>query len=314
MEGVHTRKSVAAKNLRAPAIGLILAMLVAAASGSYTVKRGDTLSQIADQHGTSVAAVAEANAISDPNLIRVGRVLIIPSADAYVVQAGDTLEGIARRHGTTTSLIAEANGITNPDHLYVGTRLRLTLPAHSYTPPTGTPAAYVVKSGDTLGGIALRFGTSVSRLAESNGITNPDLIVLGATLTIEEQGFVCPVADATFFNDWGFPRTGERFHDGNDLFAPRGTPVRAPIAGMVTQVVGTVGGNQFNLAGDDGHLYIGTHLEGFGEGDRVLAGEVIGYVGDTGNAAGSRPHLHFEIHADGQNPVNPYPTLADACG
>jgi murein DD-endopeptidase MepM/ murein hydrolase activator NlpD len=83
---------------------------------------------------------------------------------------------------------------------------------------------------------------------------------------------------------------------------------------VVRQVVGTIGGYQFNLQGDDGVLYIGSHMDRFGASGRVHAGEIIGYVGDSGNAEGSRPHLHFEVHPDGGAAVNPYPALAKACG
>ncbi len=301
------------RRMRTAACGLIASMVLIAASSSYTVKRGDTLSEIAGRHGTSLASLAEANGITNPDRIYVGQVLTIPST-TYLVRPGDTIDAIARESGTTVSQIVAANGITDPGRIYAGTRLRLTVPEHAYAPDTTSQTMYVVVPGDTLGGIAARFGTTVSRLAALNGIQNPNLIRAGASLVIEGTGFVCPVGGAAFFNDWGFPRSGGRFHEGNDLFAPRGTPVRAPVAGMLTQVIGTIGGNQFYLQGDDGHLYIGTHMESFGKAGRVLAGEVVGTVGDSGNARGSSPHLHFEIHARGENPVNPYPALAEACG
>ena len=81
----------------------------------------------------------------------------------------------------------------------------------------------------------------------------------------------------------------------------------------MTQKIGTIGGLQFRLDGDDGHVYFGTHLDEFGADGRVNAGEVLGTVGDSGNARGSSPHLHFEIYPNGVEPVNPYPTLVAAC-
>src|SRR3546814_10620424 len=77
-------------------------------------------------------------------------------------------------------------------------------------------------------------------------------------------------------NDWGFPRSGGRFHEGNDLFAPRGTPFVAVVSGTVVQTTGRIGGKQVKLAGDDGVSYYGTHLDGFGASGRVNAGDVIG--------------------------------------
>ena len=131
---------------------------------------------------------------------------------------------------------------------------------------------------------------------------------------VDSAGWLCPIQTATFFNDWGFPRTGGRFHEGNDMFAARGTPILAPVSGTLRQIVGTIGGYQFNLDGDDGNLYIGSHMDSFAKDGYVQAGDTIGYVGDSGNAKGSRPHMHFEIHAEGKTPVNPYPALAGACG
>ena len=301
------------KDFRVFAAGMMALVMLAASSSSYVVKRGDTLAGIALEHNTNVAAIVEANGISNPNRIFVGQELVIPGSNSYIVQPGDTLEEVARKTGTTVPALAEANGITNPNLLYVGTQLQLTAPAHTFEPDTGTATTYVVQTGDTLGGIAARYKTTVSSLAELNRIANPNLIRIGATLVVDGAGWLCPVESGTFFNDWGFPRSGGRFHQGNDIFAPRGTPIVAPVGGALLQVVGNVGGYQFNLEDDDGNLYIGSHMDQFAKDGHVQAGDIIGYVGDSGNAQGSRPHLHLEIHVEGDIPVNPYPALAEAC-
>ena len=123
----------------------------------------------------------------------------------------------------------------------------------------------------------------------------------------------CPIDGAWFFNDWGFPRGGgSRWHEGNDLFASEGTPVYAPVSGEIEQKVGYLGGNQVNLHGDDGVLYVHSHLSAFGATGAVRAGEVIGYVGTTGSAKGTRPHVHFMMYIEGEDlVVNPYPTLIE---
>jgi murein DD-endopeptidase MepM/ murein hydrolase activator NlpD len=83
----------------------------------------------------------------------------------------------------------------------------------------------------------------------------------------------------------------------------------ASVSGTVRFIVGSVGGNQFFLDGDDGIRYLGSHMDKFNGKDRkVAAGEVVGYVGTSGNAQGSSPHLHFGIYINGEA-VNPYPTL-----
>ncbi len=124
----------------------------------------------------------------------------------------------------------------------------------------------------------------------------------------------CPVAGAhSFIDSWGFPRSGGRRHKGVDIMANTGVPIVAPVSGNVSHRSNRVGGRSFHLNGDDGNYYYGTHLSAYGNSGRVNAGDLIGYVGDDGNAKGI-PHLHFEIHPGGGSAVNPYPATKAACG
>lgn len=132
------------------------------------------------------------------------------------------------------------------------------------------------------------------------------------------SGFVCPVAGSpSFINSWGFPRSGGRRHKGVDMFDPRGTPVVAVVNGTVALRTVNLGGISTYLYGDDGNTYYYTHLDGYpsglSSGQRVSAGEAVGYLGNTGNARYTSPHLHFEIRPGGGAAVNPYPTVRDAC-
>lgn len=308
------------------------------AGSSYTVRAGDTLGLIALRHGTTVAALVAANDLSNPDLIRIGQSLSLAGGSAaaatsqgsvpsqaggqaakyHTVQAGETIAGIASQYGISADDLIAWNGLSD-GKLYATVRLSLFNPGTPPSPSSGRSDGtnHEVKPGETLATIAAHYGTSASEIAAASGLANPNLIRVGQTLTVPATstgaaGFHCPVPGAVFFNDWGFPRSGGRAHAGNDLFAPRGTPVLAPANGVVDIVEGTIGGKQFRLRAADGTTYIGSHMDGFANTGTVAAGDVIGYVGDTGNAKGSSPHLHFEVHVDG-TPVNPYPVARATC-
>lgn len=127
---------------------------------------------------------------------------------------------------------------------------------------------------------------------------------------------VFPVAASkprpTFSDDYGKPRSGGRQHAGTDIFAPLGTDVLAVDSGTMRHGTSKLGGLVAHLMADDGTYYYYGHLdEQLGESPRrVEAGEPIGRVGATGNAAGLPPHLHFEVHPQNGDPINPFPLLA----
>ncbi len=134
-------------------------------------------------------------------------------------------------------------------------------------------------------------------------------------------GVVFPIAgpyNRPLIDSYGFPRmTGtpdEHWHEGIDLFAPRGTPLVAAERGVIARVgVGRLGGLKLWLVGESGSEWYYAHLDSFAPGlaDGLLveAGDLLGYVGNTGNAVGTPPHLHLQLHPDGGRPVNPYPLL-----
>ena len=127
------------------------------------------------------------------------------------------------------------------------------------------------------------------------------------------DGLVCPVPGASFSNDFGQPRTGHT-HQGNDMFAPMGTPNLAVVNGNITYGPGGSGGNGAYLEGDNGVTYIYYHLSEYvGPPRRVAQGEVVAKLGMTGNAGA--PHTHFEIRPGGRTapPTNPYATIVKIC-
>lgn len=316
--GRHLAPGLSARHRRIFTL-VTLATVIVGASADYTVQPGDTLGAIASTLDVSVTELAGANGIANPDLIRPGQVLVLPGGQAggtHVVSPGESLAGIASHYGLDPATLASINGITNPSLIYSGTTLKLSGPATPTVtaPPASSAAIHVVASGDNLARVAAQYGTSVQALVDANGIANPNLIRVGQQLNVPGASggtWVCPV-DAQYFNDWGFPRSGGRFHVGNDLFAPLGAPVRASVGGWLEVLTGPVGGLQFRLYGDDGNTYIGTHLDTAVGSGPVSAGTQIGTVGTSGNAAGAEPHLHFEVLPGDGEPVNPYPTLQAA--
>lgn len=130
------------------------------------------------------------------------------------------------------------------------------------------------------------------------------------------NGFVFPVDGPHSFTDtWGDPRSGGRTHQGQDIFAARGTPCVACYDGTISRTYWNqgLGGTAIWLDADNGVSYYYAHLDGIAPGIsagvRVTAGQVIGYVGDSGNAQGGPCHLHFQAHPGGGSPVNPYDIL-----
>ncbi|MEZ4666884.1 MAG: LysM peptidoglycan-binding domain-containing protein [Anaerolineae bacterium] len=188
----------------------------------HIVQPGDTVGVLATIYGSTTDAIIDANGLTPSALIRVGQGLVIPvrlsapatstptvtpiapseatsapntgsSSTSYVVQPGDTLGRIAARYNTTIATLAQLNGITNLNIIYVGQRL--TLPTSTSEQPsapvvaTATPTppvqtTYVVRVGDTLFRIALRFNVSMGTLAQANGITNVNRVFVGQVLVI----------------------------------------------------------------------------------------------------------------------------------
>lgn len=188
---------------------------------THVVQPGENLYRISLRYNVSMAAIAQANGITNYNLIYAGSQLLIPTGGTtpvptptpppggqtiYVVAPGDYLASIARRFNTTVTAIAQANSIANINIIYVGQRLVIpvggTVPPTAVpptgVPPTATPppqvSTYTVQPGDTLARIASRFGTTVTALAQLNGITNPNLIYVGQQLRIPGPGQVQPTA------------------------------------------------------------------------------------------------------------------------
>lgn len=130
------------------------------------------------------------------------------------------------------------------------------------------------------------------------------------------SGFICPITPGrtSFIDSWGFPRPGGRRHKGTDMFAARGEATFAVDSGTARTGSNSLGGKVVWLKSDTGPTFYYAHLDGFAfsGSQRVTKGQTVGYVGNTGNAITTAPHLHFEIRING-SPINPYPTLKTVC-
>jgi murein DD-endopeptidase MepM/ murein hydrolase activator NlpD len=127
------------------------------------------------------------------------------------------------------------------------------------------------------------------------------------------SGIVCPIAGPRAFSDtWGAGRSGGRSHEGVDMMSPGGTPLVAVESGYAQFKTTRLGGNSVWINGNSGTRYFYAHLSAWeGSSRNVSQGEVIGYVGATGNTTAN--HLHFEVHPGGGRAVNPYPYVRAVC-
>lgn len=114
---------------------------------------------------------------------------------------------------------------------------------------------------------------------------------------------------------WHAPRGVDRMHEGQDIFARRGTPIYSATSGYVYKVgEDNLGGHTVSVIGAGGRVYYYAHLDSYAphiaEGDAVTKRTVLGYVGSSGNAQGTPPHLHFGVYAS-EGAINPLPLLTD---
>ncbi len=191
-------------------------------------------------------------------------------------------------------------------------------PPTTARPPAGPPPASLSDGSVSsyLSGLARNTGPGAStnalldalRPLQDYGLSRDQAIAVGF-------GRFPVGGEAYYRDDYGEAREAPtpHAHQGNDIFAPFGAPVRSPASGVVTFANEVVGGLCAYVTEPDGTWYYLAHLRGFApgvvSGAAVQAGEVIGYNGDSGNAKGSLPHVHFEVHPKGGAAVSPKPYL-----
>jgi len=228
----------------------------------HVVQRNETLSDIARHYEINVDTIVAANAIGDPNRIRVGDELRILSQDGVLhrIEPGESLWDISRLYNVNLEQVAAVNRIQEPSRIKAGTELFLA----------GAEAAR-----------AQQFKESVVDAAGR----------LARNFSWPVQG---PIS-STFGPRWG------RMHQGLDIAVVTGTPVRAAANGTVS-FSGDNGGYGLLVIIDHGSgvetRYAHNSQLLVKEGDRVQRGQTIARSGNTGNSTG--PHVHFEIRQFGQ--------------
>jgi LysM repeat protein len=164
----------------------------AAHAGTHVVRSGETLSGIAARYGTTVEVLARANRLSNPNYIVIGQHITIPVSatmtSSHVIRAGETLSDVAARYGTSVGALARANHLRNPNFIVAGTSLKVPGGSAPVGVSSSGASTHVVQRGETLSGIAVRYGTSAQALARANNLADPGFIVAGTTLNVPGGG------------------------------------------------------------------------------------------------------------------------------
>ncbi len=218
----------------------------------YIVKKGDTLSSIADKFGISLETILWANHLKKNSVITPGKKLIIlpVSGVLYTVQKNDTLSGIAKRFKTDIDKIIEFNGLSNADDIYIGDTLIL--------PGAKMPTRKVV---------------------------------LPALTPVASSYFIFPCE--------GVITQGLHYYNAVDIANKCGKPVVASATGIV-QRTGWVkfAGRRVTILHPNGVVTYYAHLSKIlvKPGQKVNAGDIIGYIGNSGHTIGRTGcHLHFEV-------------------
>jgi murein DD-endopeptidase MepM/ murein hydrolase activator NlpD len=272
------------------------------AASNYVVQPGDTLRGVADRTGAGSEAIARANGLAPPFVIRAGQRLAIPAGRYHLVRAGETGIAIARAYGVDWSQIIAANDLSEPYTLRVG--MRVLIPGGPRT-LAERAAAFTLDVDDivTGGEPALASNQRPARPSSSPARVLPSSAALAEPVRLR-GAFAWPMR-GDIVARFGPGASGERYN-GIEIAAPIGTPVLAAADGVVAYA----GNEVANLGG----LVILKHGDGwttvYGHASRLLVqrgqsikkGQTIASSGDTGSV--DRPELHFEMRK-GRTPVDP---------
>ena len=210
----------------------------------------------------------------------------------------------------------------------------LPLRRNRYSSSHSTAIAFVILASVAMSCAAAPGARSTSRLGSA---TTTSVLPAGdqAGNQLSVKPIVFPVSGGARYSDtFGAPRSGGRTHEGQDLIESKGTPLVAAVSGRVTRLrheLSGLSGNSLTITADDGWSYVYIHLNndspgtddaanlfqyafapGMALNKRVTAGELVGFLGDSGNAENTVAHLHFEIRQPGGTVLNAFASLRAA--
>ena len=191
----------------AAALALALLLPLPGLAGEVTVKPGETLSEIAERHGTTVQRLMQLNNLRSPQDLWAGSRIQVPGAGGssgragggaagsgnYTVKSGETLSEIAERYGTSVERLMQLNGLRSPQDLWAGSRIqvpgaspaaRATATSTAKAPVNRNAREHKVQPGETLSEIADRYGIPMERLVSLNKLAKPNDLQAGATLKL----------------------------------------------------------------------------------------------------------------------------------
>lgn len=281
--------------------------------GSLAFPDDPRLSSLLFHHDSLDTVLSEATAaLPMEDLLQKEKVPVLET-QTYTVQKGDMLSAIANQHNVTLGTLISFNGIKNVRKVGLGTTLVI---------PNSDGVLYTVVKGDSLSGIARNYKVTYETILEANRLSSPvvtpgqKIFLPTATLSNWElrqasgELFIYPTRGyiTSRFGTRRDPFTGVRtFHNGVDLANALGTPVRASMAGTVTDTgFNPSYGNYIVLSHEGGFKTLYGHLKSFSvkSGQAVGQGQLIAQMGNTGYSTGS--HLHFSIFKWNKalNPLN----------
>lgn len=267
-----------------------------------TVRKGDTLYSISKRYNVPTRDMIEANGLTPPYTLHIGRVLKIPNTRYHIVAKGDTLYNISKRYNVDLTSLSRANNISVPYTLNIGQRLVLpgslgsqATTSYQATAPQTTPTKWSWNSN--------KKSTPTKTTAKKTTYSKPT-----PAPKARKTKFAWPVK-GTVISKYGSLGKG-RTNDGINIKAPLGTTVKAADKGTVAYAGNELKGfgNLILIKHDDGWITAYAHNDRLfvKKGQRVAKGEKISTVGSTGGV--SSPQLHFEVRA-GKKSVNPHSYL-----